>query len=49
MRKSSGIVVALASLGLVGALPLAAVAQDDEPLTFYVVTHGTPTTPTGSS
>jgi simple sugar transport system substrate-binding protein len=45
MRKSSGIVVALASLGLVGALPMAAAAQDEEPLTFYVVTHGAPSDP----
>lgn len=44
MRKSSGIMVALASLGLVGALPMAVTAQD-EPLTFYVVTHGTPNDP----
>jgi simple sugar transport system substrate-binding protein len=40
MRKSSGIVVALASLGLVGALPMAVAAQDDDTLDFYVVTHG---------
>ena len=39
MRNTYRVLVAVAALGLVAAVPMAAAAQD-EPLTFYVVTHG---------
>ena len=46
MRNAFRAFVGLATLALVAGAPLAAAAQDDaQDLTFYVVTHGTPSDP----
>jgi simple sugar transport system substrate-binding protein len=45
MRDAFRALAGLAALALVAAVPLAASAQDEEPLTFYVITHGAPSDP----
>lgn len=45
MNRAKRTVVALASAAMIASLPMAAAAQDDEDLTFYMVTHGSPADP----
>jgi len=45
MHRANRFVLAVASVALAASLPMAAAAQDDEDLTFYMVTHGSAADP----